>query len=191
MTTAVVILAAGGSRRLGSPKQALTIDGVSFLERACLTALAIEPFEVIAVLGCQAEVLCRLVPLGVRVVVNPDWESGLASSIGAGIRGLSEAADVCVLTLVDQPLVTEDHLRCLIEAVSNGSAAAGSIYPDGHLGVPAAFHRGLFTELASLDGDAGAKRLLERPETVGVAGADLTDIDTQGDLLNLRAVSGD
>lgn len=178
MSSAVVVLAAGRSSRMGQPKQALLFRGRSLLEHACRTALDTNCRQVVAVLGSRADELRSLMPEGVDILVNEAWESGLASSIRCGVRALRPDTQACLLTLADQPLVTADHLSALISQVTIGNPVAASIYPDGHLGVPAAFGRGTFDRLERLEGDSGARSLIESGSAVGVPNADLTDIDT-------------
>ncbi len=180
--TAIVILAAGGSSRLGEPKQRLIYKGRPLLSHVCAIALAAAPDRVTVVLGQGAEELRGLIPKGVSVVVNPDWAEGLSSSIQAGLRDLVKETEVAVLILGDQPLVTPEHLRSLISLVDDRSPIAGSQYPDGQPGVPAAFHRSIFPELLALRGDAGAKAVLSRrPNLRTIPAPPLVDIDTRDD----------
>ncbi|HWT02558.1 MAG TPA: nucleotidyltransferase family protein [Pyrinomonadaceae bacterium] len=161
-----VVLAAGSSSRMGSPKQTLQFRGESLLRRAALAALNAGCRPVIVVTGAHSELSRReLDGLDVREVLNPLWETGMASSIRAGVEGLVSAdADTAaaVLLLCDQPHVTPDVISSLITAHrATGSAVIASQY-GGSSGVPALFGRALFAELARLEGTAGAKQVIKR-----------------------------
>src|SRR6476661_1956002 len=106
-TTVALLLAAGGSSRLGEPKQLIKYEGKSLLRRAADCALAAGCNETIVVLGAAAEACTReLEGLPVRVVINEAWERGMSSSIGAGMSALEQiqpAAEAVLITLCDQP----------------------------------------------------------------------------------------
>jgi molybdenum cofactor cytidylyltransferase len=166
MSVGAVVLAAGSSSRMGSPKQTLQFRGESLLRRAALAALGAGCGPVIVVTGANAELSRReLDGLDVREVLNTLWETGMASSVRAGVEGLvSEDADVdaAVLMLCDQPHVTADVIAGLVTAHrANGSLVVASTY-GGSFGVPALFGRALFEELARLEGSAGAKQIIKR-----------------------------
>lgn len=166
MNVGAVILAAGSSSRMGSPKQTLQFEGDSLLRRAALAALGAGCRPVVVVTGAHAE-LCRreLDGLDVREAFNPDWETGMASSVRAGIEGLiSRDAGVgaAVLLLCDQPHVTSQVISTLVAAhLTSGRAVIASVY-GGSFGVPAFFSRTLFTELTELQGMSGAKEIIKR-----------------------------
>ena len=161
-----VILAAGSSSRMGSPKQTLQFKGISLLRRAALAALGAGCSPVVAVIGAHAE-LCRreLDQLDVREAFNPDWQTGMASSIRAGIEDLvSMEPDItaAVLLLCDQPHVTSDVISSLIVAhQATRRPVIASAY-DRSFGVPALFRRLLFAELMQLEGMSGAKEIIKR-----------------------------
>jgi molybdenum cofactor cytidylyltransferase len=148
----VIVLAAGFSRRRGSPKQLVTIDGETLIHRAA--RIASEVGEVIVVTTPEFQVPFRM-------VMNPA-NDGIASSIRAGVAACD--GDV-LITLCDQPHVTADHLRALANA---NAPIAASAY-NGILGVPAYFARRFRDELLSLRGDQGAKRIIEAHRDVVVA----------------------
>lgn len=203
---AVVVLAAGGSSRLGTPKQLLRWRGRTLLRRAAETAVAsvreagasvgrpartvaAAAGPVIVVLGAHArQMRSELEGLPVRVVVNRRWRDGIAGSLRTGVRAVRAAsgrrgpAAVLFLTC-DQPYVTPSLLRSLVRRFRRGAPIVACAYA-GTLGVPALFGRTLFGELASLEGDSGAKRVIERHRDVVrvVAFArGATDVDTQAD----------
>lgn len=161
-----VILAAGSSSRMGSPKQTLQFEGNSLLRRAALAALGAGCRPVVVVTGAHAE-LCRreLDQLDVREAFNANWETGMASSVRTGIEGLismDAGIAAAVLLLCDQPRVTSDVISNLVAAHhSSGRPVIASTY-GGSFGVPALFSRTLFIELRQLQGMSGAKEIIKR-----------------------------
>lgn len=151
---------------MGSPKQTLRYRGESLLRRAALAALGAGCRPVVVVTGANAELSRReLDGLDVREVLNSLWETGMASSVRAGIEGIVSAdadVDAVVLLLCDQPHVNANHISDLIAAHrANGSHVVASTY-GGSYGVPALFGSALFGELARLEGQAGAKQVIKR-----------------------------
>lgn len=180
---AAVVLAAGASRRLGRPKQLVTFEGEALLQRAVRVAREAGCAPVVVVLGARAEEIEAAVPLeGVRVVRNPEWDEGMASSIRVGVRALGEPEGVLVMAC-DMPLVSAEHVKALMAA--RGVAASG--YADGRRGVPAVFPKDVFGELMSLRGDVGAREML-RGTGVFVLGLEEgaeVDVDTVEDVEGL------
>ncbi len=198
----VVVLAAGASSRMGSPKQLLKWNGETLLKRAAQTALAwasetANGGPVCIVLGanweaCQAEL--TNVP-GVKTVVNADWETGMGSSVRAGLRALLDAvpdlAGVLVM-LCDQPRVGPESLARLWAVHQAASPAVTAASYNRTFGVPALFGRPAFDSLLALSGAEGAKRviaqfvksnqasLVEMPEAAD-------DLDTPADVARLTA----
>lgn len=187
-----VILAAGSSSRMGSPKQILQFRGQSLLRRAALAALDAGCSPVIVVTGAYADLSRReLEGLDVREVFNPRWETGMASSIGAGIEGLLGAdpdTAAAVILLCDQPLVTADVISSLLSAHRVTSRPLIASAYGGSFGVPALFGRSLFAELARLEGGAGAKQVILRYASeahfLPFQGGEV-DVDTRDDLSRL------
>jgi molybdenum cofactor cytidylyltransferase len=187
-----VILAAGSSSRMGSPKQALQYRGESLLRRAALAALGAGCRPVVVVTGANAEMSRReLEKLDVREVLNNFWETGMASSIRAGIEGLAgENPDAAVFMLCDQPHVTAELIYALIAAHrATGRPVVASTY-GGSYGVPALFSRTLFAEMARLEGAAGAKRIIKQHAAeahyIPFPGGEV-DVDTPADFSRLTA----
>ncbi len=194
MGVGAVILAAGSSSRMGSPKQTLQYRGESLLRRAALAALGAGCGPVIVVTGANAELSRReLEGLDVREVFNPHWKAGMASSVRAGVEGLVSAdrgATAAVLLLCDQPHVTAAVIYGLIAAHSaTGKPVIASTY-GGSFGVPALFGRALFAELARLEGSAGAKQVIKRHAAeahfLPFPGGEV-DVDTPDDFSRLTA----
>jgi molybdenum cofactor cytidylyltransferase len=161
-STSIVILAAGNSSRLGFPKQLLQYKNKSFLRLIAEKCLAVRSLEVIAVLGFESDRMRReLDEVPIRVVLNPGWREGIASSIRAGINALHPQAEGALISVCDQPAVTTELLGQLISLCSHEKPIAATDY-NQILGVPACFGRSVFPELLVLQGDAGAKRVIAK-----------------------------
>jgi molybdenum cofactor cytidylyltransferase len=164
---AAVLLAAGGSRRLGRPKQLVTFRGKTLVRRAAEAAVAAGCEPVVVVLGAEAACVAgELNGLPVDRIVNAAWERGMAGSIGAGIRRLESVAappEAAVLLAVDQPLLTADLLHELCRAHDGSPTCRAACEYAGTLGIPALFGKGWFRDLTRLSGDRGARVLLQRP----------------------------
>ncbi len=180
--TAVVVLAAGASRRLGEAKQLVEIGGERLLQRAVRVAAEAELGPVVVVLGAMAGRVAEVCDLRQAwVVVHSGWAEGMGSSVRAGVElvsGMPEVSGVVVMTC-DMPEVTAGHLRGLV-----GDGVVGSGYA-GRVGVPAYFPRGVFGELMELRGDAGARELLRGAPCVELVGGE-ADVDTVEDLARVR-----
>ena len=184
-----LILAAGGSRRMGRPKQLLHWQGRTLLEQAIDNARRVLPGRVIVVLGADAESIENSVVLGSVVTVrNPGWQEGIASSIRAGIKALPASAEALLVQLCDQPLIDSKHLSALLDAWHCEPERIAASRYHSTVGVPALFPAAYFDRLSTLTGDQGAKRLLiesdENLLKIPFAGAEL-DIDTPDDFKRL------
>jgi molybdenum cofactor cytidylyltransferase len=187
-----VVLAAGSSSRMGRPKQILRYRGESLLRRAALAALGAGCGPVVVVTGAHAELSRReLEGLDVREVLNELWETGMASSVRAGVEclvGVSPDVDAAVFILCDQPHVNAETVSGLVAAHRvTGRPVVASAYGGG-FGVPALFGRELFGELSQLEGAAGAKRVIEMhaPEAHFLSfPRGEVDLDTPDDLARL------
>lgn len=184
-----LILAAGASRRFGSPKQLLRIDGRPMLHAALSRAVEVAGNAVTVVLGAHAAELTPLLSHSpASIVINRDWETGMASSIRAGIARLPGTVDGVLILLVDQPAITADDLRRLVSAWRRQSEYIAAAQYGSTTGAPAIFPQWCFRELAELHGDRGAGALLqrhaERVVRVPMASA-AQDVDTPEDLLLL------
>lgn len=158
----VIILAAGASTRLGSPKQLVQIAGRPALHHVVSNATAVAG-SVSVILGANAADITRMLQhSSASVLINRHWAEGIASSIRCGLEAQSPACDAVMLLLGDQVAVTTSDLKRLI-AAWNGqdSVLAASVYA-GQLGVPAIFPRFAFSELQQLRGDQGAKAIINR-----------------------------
>jgi len=184
-----LILAAGGSRRLGRPKQLLRWQGRTLLERAIDDAREVLHEKVVVVLGAHAEPIRAAVDLSqVATVHNPDWQDGLASSLRSGIEALPASAAAALILLCDQPLIRAAHLVTMLDAWRNEPGRIVASQYDLSCGVPALFPAAYFDRLKTLTGDKGAKPLLIEFDScvikIPLAQAEL-DIDTRSDFERL------
>ena len=155
-----LLLAAGGSGRLGLPKQLLEMGGEPLVRRAA-RALAATCDGVRVVTGADAEAVAGALS-GVAVVFshNPDWSRGLAGSLRVGIRDLGEDWDGVLIATCDQPRVTAEDLRRLASAWVEAPGRPAAAAYRGVTGVPAVFPRPWRDRLLALEGDQGARELL-------------------------------
>lgn len=192
MTAAVhvLVLAAGASTRLGEPKQLVRVGGRPALHAVVSNAVAVAGHAVTVILGAHARDLTHvLLHSPASIVINRDWEEGMASSIRRGIAALPPGCEAVMIVLGDQVAVTADDLRRLVSAwKGETSTIAASVY-SGRTGVPAIFPSWCFGELTQLRGDQGARALLQRNTSrlvhVPIPNAAF-DLDTPDDLLRLR-----
>lgn len=156
-----LVLAAGGSSRLGQPKQLLPFGGSTLLDHV-LSAARHCPFDqLLCVIGSGGSDVRELVEFsGVQVVENEAFGAGCSSSIAAALGAVDERADVLVLMLGDQPGVSAATVEKLLAGRGEGPLAACA-YTDGR-GHPLAFGRQMFGELAELYGDKAVWKLLDR-----------------------------
>jgi xanthine/CO dehydrogenase XdhC/CoxF family maturation factor/CTP:molybdopterin cytidylyltransferase MocA len=184
-----VVLAAGGSRRFGGIKQLLELDGKSLLKRVIDLAGNALGNRVKLVLGIKHNKLQREADgYDLEIVVNQEWEHGVASSLRAGIRALPARCQGALILFCDQPYIKEAHLRRMIEAwLREPARIVASAYADT-LGVPAIFPSSYFTSIMALQGDTGAKSIIEKNlenvTRVSIPEAAI-DIDTQDDLIKI------
>jgi molybdenum cofactor cytidylyltransferase len=179
-----LVLAAGGSSRLGRPKQLLPYRGGTLLGHVVDVARGCAFDQlVVAVGGHASEVRARVDLRDADVVVNEAYGSGCSSSIAAALGAVDPRCDVLVLMLGDQPGVTPATVAALL-AGRDAAPLAACLYEDGR-GHPLAFGRPVFGDLASLHGDKGVWKLLDRRASevveVPVAGHIPRDVDTDAD----------
>jgi molybdenum cofactor cytidylyltransferase len=187
-----LLLAAGGSKRLGRPKQLLPFGGATLLDHTLGTARACGFDQLICVIGGAADDVQATVDLsGVQVLVNDGFGSGCSSSIGLAVNAVDPSSDVLVLLLGDQPGVTPATVHELL-AERGDARLALCRYDDGR-GHPFAFARSMFGDLAQLHGDKAVWKLQDQlgDEVVEVRidGPIPRDIDTWEDYQAVQSFS--
>jgi len=186
---AVLVLAAGGSRRMGRPKQLLDWNGKPLLQHTIDQALKSNCDNVLVVMGSDYELIkSQIVTEGITDLNHVNWENGLGSSIAFGVEFIQNSLpeiNAVLIMLADQPLMDTKYLNQLIETFhSNEAKIVASLYPNNKLGVPAIFDRTYFKELAQLHLDKGAKEILAKYSDKLLsldASALVVDLDTMED----------
>lgn len=191
MKTAILILAAGRSSRMGKPKQLLKVGAKTLLQMAIETALGASASAVYCVIGAQATAIREHIRgYPIHILENTEYNTGLSSSLKCGVEAVEKGHIRSVLVmLADQPKITTQHLKALLRVHEDAATAiVATGYPNG-LGVPAVFSKIYFTSLKGLQGDKGARVMLNsnRDKAIGVPFTDLLDIDTPQDYQNFLA----
>lgn len=189
-----MVVAAGGSTRLGQPKQLLLFGGKPLVARAAEAAIGAGASPVVVVLGAYEDGIREtLAGLPLVMVPNPSWEEGMGSSICVGVaHGSAQAPqlDALLVAVCDQPHFHADAIGALCAAFCGHDSIVAACYA-GRLGVPVLFGRDYFGPLGELRGDKGAQRIL-RDHASQVVGVDLpelaTDVDTLEDYRKLMNV---
>jgi CTP:molybdopterin cytidylyltransferase MocA len=177
-----LLLAAGEGRRLGTPKALVTIDGTRLVDRGVRMLHEAGCTPIIVVTGAV-----RVDVAGAVVVHNPDWRTGMGSSLRAGLSALAPDCPAVVIALVDQPNVTPEAVLRLREAHAAGARVAVAAY-GGRPRNPVLIAHEYFAEAAAYaTGDVGAREFLRARSDIVVAVpcddvADPGDIDTPEDL---------
>lgn len=188
----IVILAAGASTRLGTPKQLLRYQGYSLIQRVVTTAISSLGEPIIVVLGANAaQIQPELQAFAIHVVLNPQWIDGISTSIRTGIEALltiKPDVEAVVLLVCDQPFIEPDLIYQLITAYQLTHQPIIASEYAGVVGVPALFEHTLFPTLMGLSGDRGAKQLMQSAnssiQTIPYPAAAF-DIDTLTDYTQL------
>jgi molybdenum cofactor cytidylyltransferase len=161
-----IILAAGASSRMGQAKQLLKWQGKTLLQHTIETAQQSALSPLVVVLGARAsQIQAHLVNCQAEIILNEKWESGMGSTIAAGLKYAlqlrPELEGACFL-LTDQPYLRPPIITEMLRQFRRtGAVGVAARYKDT-LGVPALFHQQLFTELLALDGQRGAQPLLRK-----------------------------
>lgn len=188
----IIVLAAGGAKRMQKPKQLLQYQGKTLLRRAVETAIATNCEPVVVVLGSKFEKMKQeIADLSVYLCHNADWQKGLSSSIQCGIQSLREVnpnTDAFIVALADQPFVTEKHLQKFIDKYLETNISIVAAKYNETVGVPALFDRKVFNEFDQISGDKGAKMIIEKHLNTLIS-IDLPeaafDIDTNDDYVKI------
>ena len=189
----ILILAAGNSSRLGSPKQLVTFMGKTLIESITEVALSISE-EVLIVLGGNADlILSKLERFESEISIefNPNWQQGMGSSISIGVEKLAEKSDLIIILLSDQPFISKVLLQNMLQTYANYKNPVVACVYNNTLGVPILFNKSVYPELLKLSGDKGAKSFLHlyenRISTVDFPEG-IFDIDTIEDVENLKSI---
>ena len=177
-----VILAAGGSRRLGRPKQLLTRDGETLVARAARLVLETRPERTIVVAGAHAnEIVAALAGFDVQIVVNELWPTGMASSLRLAAGALAGRERATLIAVVDQPALETTHLAALIAAHEDDRDTV-TAYGDA-TGVPAVLRASTLSRAMELEGDVGFRGLWNEAGLRKVRADALgDDLDDEADL---------
>lgn len=182
----ILIIAAGQSKRLGQPKQLLNFEGKLLINRLVDIVKAAGPFPITIVLGANAQkVKDQLIEKNLKVVINENWEQGMASSISVGLESIindlhehkgpivfaevkeakEKETDGVMILVCDQPFITKNNIQSLLKLQQKTTLPMAACYYEGVLGTPALFHESVFDELLTLKGDIGAKKIIQQRES--------------------------
>lgn len=185
-----MLLAAGGSSRMGRPKQLLSFQGKTLIRRAAETAITCGRAPIVVVLGSNPEQLApELDGLDLTVAINPRWEIGMGSSIRCGLSAMLEKSpdvEAAIVTLCDQPLVTAGDLQNLIAAFRDQRVEICASKFGDSFGPPCLFSRTMFEKLRGIDERAGAKSLIKGNVAWVECERAKIDVDTLDDFQNLH-----
>src|SRR5262249_35458281 len=189
-----VVLAAGMSRRMGTPKQLLRIEGKTVLERTAAIVRASNAKEIGLVLGFAADTVEKEIPTGnIKVVRNPDYEQGMGTSLRAGLAAVNPAATAAIIVLADQPFVQPATLNQLIECHRTRRPQIVIPMFRGFRGNPVLLDRSAFAEVRELSGDVGCRAIFgKHTENIYKLPMDdpgiLLDIDSREDFAALAKI---
>ena len=190
--TGIIILAAGGSSRFGNIKQLLSFDGKTLLQHVIDEATKAGAHPMVVITGANAaKVSASIANSKVNILVNKNWQEGMASGIVAGVHNivsLKDSIKKIIVAVCDQPYVTSALFEQLYQMQNkSGKPIVACTYADT-IGTPALFAIKYFDQLLTLKGDEGAKKILKSNRN-DVATVDFPkggiDIDTQKDYENL------
>ncbi|GGI25402.1 nucleotidyltransferase family protein [Pedobacter mendelii] len=192
MRTAIIILAAGNSSRLGKPKQLLHFNGKTLLDIVTDEALKTEFWPVVVVLGAYLNEI-KQIHNNPKVIytVNENWKTGMSSSIGVGLTVLlNESPDIdsVIITVADQVYITSEIFEALNNRYQSENKNIVTSTYSQTTGTPVLFNKKYFSKLLNLSGSIGAKDLIKNNinDTASIAfELGSIDIDTETDYNNL------
>lgn len=193
LLAAGIVLAAGRSSRMEAHKLLLPLGGKPLVEYSVNAALKSRAEPVIVVVGYAAEWVRAALPPGpYRVVENPRYREGMASSMRAGIEAVPAAATGAIILLADQPLITAEHVDRMLAAAEAAPESIVAASFGGRRGNPVYFPRALFGELMAVAGDEGGRSVIarhqERLRLVELEPAEAEmDVDRPGEYESLMA----
>lgn len=164
-----VILAAGGSQRLGRPKQLLDWQGRPFIVKVAQNALEAGLRPLIVVTGAESEAVGAAVAgLPVTLVHNPEWQAGQSTSLRAGLRGLPEDCQAALFLMSDQPQISSDLIRSVVDVFYTWRLPIAAPRIAGRRANPVLFAREAFEELNAVRGDQGGRAVFDQFEAAWV-----------------------
>ncbi|MCH2032849.1 MAG: nucleotidyltransferase family protein [Tenacibaculum sp.] len=190
MKIATLILAAGSSSRMGSPKQLLSVGNTTLLGTVIEKILLLNNNFIYCILGANADTIQKsITKYDLTILTNSNYKSGLSSSIVSGIQHIKNLDyDAVLIVLGDQPNIQIDYFQKIIETWKSSQDFIIASNYTSRKGVPALFPKKYFTLLENLEGDKGASKLLnsdEFPIFTMNSNIDLFDVDTQKDYQTL------
>ena len=181
-----IILAAGGSERLGRPKQLLNWQGKPFITRVVQNALNAGLSPLFVITGAERnQVEAAVSGMPVHLVHNPDWAAGQSTSLNQGLSVLPERCEGAMFLLSDQPQISPVFIRALIEHHAETRAPIIAPISDSKHGNPVLFDRETFQALSAIEGDKGGRAVFSQFDVNWLAWVDsriLMDVDIEADL---------
>ena len=169
MRYGIIILAAGNSSRLGSPKQLLEVNGTTFIAHVVQQASGIPNAAIVVVSGAaDQQIWTALSSSNVQICFNPEWAEGMSGSIRTGLEALLHVdpeMTACMLLVCDQPHVSTGLLQQMVSLYEANEAGILACTYGNTVGTPAIFGSPFFKELKSLKGPEGAKKIITKYET--------------------------
>ncbi len=191
--TAGVILAAGGSTRMGQPKALLQWRGEPFVRQVARTALAADLSPVIVIAGEQfAQIQAAVSDLPVQVIHNADWAAGQSTSVKAGLNALPDTIGAAVFLLTDQPHIPIELVNSLTAQHAHTLSPIVAPLIEDRRGNPVLFDRATFPDLLALRGDVGGRAVFSKQRVTYVPWHDaslLLDVDTPEDYQRLQTLA--
>ena len=189
-------MAAGSSSRMGEPKQLLQWKEVTLIEDVITKVLQLNTTKTIVVLGANEDkITSKIKSYPIEIIHNIEWKKGLGNSIAFGVRHIKKNHEVdgVLIVLADQPLIEASYLTTMIVLFEvNKDQIIATQYKNWKLGVPALFDKCYFKELSTIDGDKGAKSILEKYSDSVITtqlATNVFDIDTEEDYKKLNSIN--
>jgi molybdenum cofactor cytidylyltransferase len=184
-----IVLAGGAGARFGGPKQLAAWRGRPLLGYVLEAAVEARLSPLVVVVGAQADAVRQAIEdPHLRVVVNPDWESGQSTSVRAGLAEVEAEVEAAVFLLADMPRVSARTIQRVVEQHRTTLSPIVAPVGGGRRGNPVLFDRAVFSELHTLQGDEGGRSLLERWRWTAVEAdpSEFVEVDVPDDLAGLE-----